>query len=252
MVSHNSVGVCTLAFKYLVFMVLLAVVSIGRADAIDERYNQVCVCNDPYSDGRSVPVIVRDFKVSHHDFEWFTGETANRDIVTEDLGADGRPVYSNRDWRSTTNKKNFDQWYRDVPGVNQRFAINLPLEEVSPGIWGYENFEFFPIDNLGWGNQGFPHNFHFTLEMHMKFIYQGGETFTFVGDDDLWVYINGKLAINLGGTHPMLKESVNLDEVAEYLGIEKGQTYNFDLFFAERKYDHSGFKFETSIDLECL
>ncbi|EAT12057.1 fibro-slime domain-containing protein [Bermanella marisrubri] len=220
--------------------------------AIDEDYDDICRCQNPYESGRSIPVVIRDFKESHPDFESFTGNYANTNIVEEDLGPDGRPVYSGEDYLSTSGKENFDQWYRNVPGVNIAFPTQLKLTEVAPGLWEHKDMEFFPIDNLGWGNERFPRNYHFTMEMHLQFLYEGGESFTFRGDDDLWVFINGKLAINLGGTHPMLEDTIHLDDLAEELGIEPGNMYSFDLFFAERHFNHSRFMFQTTIDLECL
>jgi fibro-slime domain-containing protein len=235
-------------------------------------------------------VMVRDFTRNHPDFESALGE--DYDIVTNELGADKLPVYAdNPSTRTTTGADNFNQWYRDVADVNIAIPMTIVLSETTPGMWEYSNTNFFPIDGMGWAIgtseptvlddiypndwwNTFPpetptpgpepydpddvrdpksgHNFHFTLESHLQFDYNGGEEFTFIGDDDLFVYINGKLAINIGGIHPAIRRTINLDEMAGELGIVPGERYSFDLFFAERHLTQSQFKFQTTINLECL
>jgi fibro-slime domain-containing protein len=191
---------------------------------------------------------IRDFQDSHPDFEYIISGL-DEGIVENTIGSDGKPVYAGSAGNpSTTNKDNFDQWYRDVVGVNQSTTYSIELtDNDGDEIYTYSNSSFFPIDNQLFGNEGRPHNYHFTYELNSQFTYKGGEKFTFTGDDDLWVFINGKLAIDLGGVHGALSETVELDTVATTLGITPGNKYSLALFFAERHTSQSNFRIETSI-----
>jgi fibro-slime domain-containing protein len=187
---------------------------------------------------------IRDFNASHPDFE---GTIAvDPGIVQATLGLDGKPVYANNGGPTTSGQANFDQWYRDVMGVNMTDSLTITLDDTGhPGVYTFADPEFFPIDGLLLGNEGRPHNYHFTYEIHSQFTYQGFETFHFTGDDDLWVFINDSLVIDLGGVHAALSDSVDLTT----LGLTLGNTYDFDLFFAERHTTASNFLIETSIAL---
>jgi fibro-slime domain-containing protein len=193
---------------------------------------------------------VRDFHDSHPDFEYVISglETG---IVQSTLGLDGKPVYAKGDGSSsvsTTGQENFDQWYNDVLGINLSTTIDLTLNETSPGsgIYAYSNSEFFPIDDMLFGNEGNPHNYHFTMEIHTQFTYQVGQKFHFIGDDDLWTFIDHELVMDLGGVHGAISGDVDLDT----LGLTPGTTYDFDIFFAERHTVESNFHTETSIVFE--
>ncbi|TQV74216.1 fibro-slime domain-containing protein [Exilibacterium tricleocarpae] len=213
-------------------------------------------CEISHETKRTLPITIRDFKRSHPDFEYRIGEDYG--IVKSTLGSDGLPVYSKRNGSTptTTGRRNFDQWYRDVPGVNINIPKTLTISrQPDSTVWSYSNDDFFPIDGEGWGNTGLTtpdHNYHFTLETHLVFDYKGGEVFTFVGDDDLWLFINGKRVIDIGGVHSALTRTVRIDQVANSLGLEKGKRYSFDLFFAERHTTKSEFAFQTNMDLECV
>lgn len=198
----------------------------------------------------TVPTIVRDFQASHPDFERaIDGVVPGK--VSSTLGVDNKPVpvfAENMAGSSFSTHANFNQWYNDVPGVNQSVGYNLNLTETAPGsgIYEFESNSFFPIDGQLFGNEGNPHNYHFTLELHSAFTYRAGQTFNFTGDDDLWLFIDDQLVVDLGGVHSAANGSVNLDT----LGLIEGQTYSFDLFFAERHTTQSNFKMTiTGIEL---
>jgi fibro-slime domain-containing protein len=209
------------------------------------------LCDAPQPNPPVLTGNVRDFKIEHPDFEMMNGAGSEQGIVMEVLGDDGKPVYRGgyNVEHSTTNADNFAQWYNDVPGVNLRTEIDLQLEP-SPrraGFFVFSDTTFFPIDNQLFQNEGNDHNFHFTLETHATFKYIGGETFRFTGDDDMWVFVNRRLAIDLGGLHQPMSAEVSLDTLAATHGLVVGDIYPLDFFFAERHTVESNFTIETSI-----
>lgn len=200
----------------------------------------------------SLLTTVRDFRRSHIDFQNYNVGTLATGLVQAQLNPEGKPVFDGVDGVHITNAATFSQWYQDVPNTNINIPKNIVLTQTTiPGIYGYNQQDFFPIDNEGFGNEGSlahdnqERNFHFTMELNTRFTYQGGEVFTFIGDDDLWVFIDRKLAIDLGGVHGEQSGTVNVDT----LGLTIGQDYDFHLFFAERHTSRSRFRMETSLQL---
>lgn len=112
---------------------------------------------------------------------------------------------------------------------------------------------------LGWppDPSGVKRNFSFTTEVRFWFKYDASQTLTlnFVGDDDAWVFVNKRLAVDIGGIHVPVKGdlTVNTDGTAKAvvtttqdttskpvstdvtLGLEDGKLYEVAVFQAERQ-----------------
>lgn len=90
-------------------------------------------------------------------------------------------------------------------------------------------------------------NQHFCFETHADFVYRKGQKFYFRGDDDIWVFINNKLVVDLGGTHLAAPDYVVLDTIA---GIQENQKYPIDIFFCDRRTDMSNIRVKTNMYFE--
>jgi fibro-slime domain-containing protein len=170
-------------------------------------------------------------------------------MVANTLDDNGLPVLIDTKGKLTSEDTWYSWWNVDP-------NWNIELQTTLTAIWDptakaytFNNPEYFPIDGQGWDElepRDYYHNFGFCLTLRNQFTYQPGQVFSFTGDDDVWVFIDRKLALDLGGPHPPMSGEIRVDT----LGLTEGYTYSFDFFYCERHTHGSSLKFSTSIKLD--
>jgi len=188
------------------------------------------------------------------------------------------PAYARLATPSITSAESFATWFRDTPGVNVSEPLRLIMRRVVDSMkrqtylfdsaqtdpfrndgTGPQLDGFFPLEDRLFGNSEVKavmwgktlverdRNYHFTLELQMEFTYDASasQAFTLVGDDDVWVFIDGKLVIDLGGMHGSTTQIVEVDR----LGLVDGRTYPMKIFFTDRRRPHSHLRLATNFPI---
>lgn len=215
----------------------------------------------------SFNVTLRDFRgaaaANNPDFDNTDISGLRTGMVSSTLDADGKPVYigSGGGGNAAGNvfsASSFAAWYRDCDGTtyscDSQHTVTLTAEVDANDVLNYANNAYFPLDTLTdpsiWDRAGAPnHNFFFTSELYLKLIYDPTKenVFKFTGDDDVWVFINGKLVMDLGGIHAATTGQFDLNSLAESLGIDAYEQYDFTMFHAERHHTESNMSITSTL-----
>src|ERR1700722_6746278 len=162
--------------------------------------------------------------VGHPDFQSY-GCGVTTGLVQSTLGSNGLPAFGPNGSSCLTSSASFAQGYQTTPGINVYVPGVLTLTNIGSNTYQYSSTQFYPIDGQGFNAAGFqgdldcsgsgPHNFSFTT--HLEFSGQftsNSQSLTLTGNDDIWVFINGRLVIDLGGVHGSSTGSISASFLA--------------------------------------
>jgi len=170
---------------------------------------------------------------------WVGGNCQQSDYWCDDGCGDIIPATHRRDPTMVGN----------LTGLTTAAAINAEMERV---CWRpFQNKDLFnyngpiPLDYAGKTS-----NVSGLLcfeSAPASFTYTPGQEFFFRGDDDIWVFINNQLVLDLGGNHGPAPGYVKLDTISVPERLVEGNEYPIKIFFCDRRGPGSNVRISTNL-----
>lgn len=168
---------------------------------------------------------------------------------SQDIGNGSAGYVYDSAYATTYDKVNGYIYNTDVAGSIITSIPDLSAENTFWPIAG-EGYDALYGNTTSANRVGYTGNGNFTLVGSAQFTYKENDYFYFSGDDDVYLFINGKLAMDLGGAHGVCYKEINLSDLdADTYGLVAGEVATFTFFYMERCSDNSNFSMRTNIDL---
>lgn len=168
--------------------------------------------------------------------------TACGTMINDTAGSSGGPSAAN-----VTSSATFDEWFTDVLGTNLSINHSITFTLNDSGVYEYSDNSFYPIDDQLFGNENDIHNGNFTYAANFSFVYQGcgSQFFEISGTDDVYLFIDGRLVIDLGGVLNGQMQILDFDR----LGLTDDETYQARFFYANRHSTDSELNLRTNVEM---
>lgn len=210
-------------------------------------------------------------------FEWtscgYYDKGVEQGLVDYNLDKDYLPIGIKGEAVSNRGMSDLGRWFNKVEGKSTSYSGTLKMG-YNPALteFSFVAEEFYPIDGAKFSDGDFVnsdgHNHLFTLNLAVPFtvLNSGEEEFSITADDDTFVFIDNKLAIDMGGVHEAVSGRLLItkdgevfsgvgEESLAYTGIklEKEKGAIIRVFHADRDSTESVFSFRfTKMNLNVM
>lgn len=188
-------------------------------------------CVNIYDLDQNQALKVRQFEWSECDYY---NSKLEQGLVDYYLNDEFMPVGLGGSYITNRGMADLSRWYSNVDGKSQSYMGQLKLEySRSNALFSYRNDEFYPLDEVKFSADDFTnqdgHNHLFTMSFAVPFNprVNGEEHFIIDADDDTFVFIGDRLALDLGGIHEAMRGQFIINKKGEVMTAVGDEDYAY-------------------------